>query len=99
MRETTDRLNTKIQEQQKEKEIKIENPKEPELTDEEIDRMIRELERKKKILRCKLSKKCHTSINFEKSYGRMQKKVEEMVYFYNLLHFIRRYDIINGERS
>ena len=48
MRETTDRLNTKIQEQQKEKEIKIENLKEPELTDEEIDRMIRELERKKK---------------------------------------------------
>ena len=30
------------------KEIEIEKPKEPELTDEEIDRMIRELERKKK---------------------------------------------------
>lgn len=48
VRESTDRLNTKIQEQQKEKEIEIENQKEPELTDEEIDRMIRELERKKK---------------------------------------------------
>ena len=48
VRETTDRLNTRIQEQQKEKEIEIEKPKEPELTDEEIDRMIRELERKKK---------------------------------------------------
>ena len=48
VREATDRLNTKIQEQQKEKEIKIDKTKEPELTDEEIDRMIRELERKKK---------------------------------------------------
>ena len=48
VREATDRLNTKIQEQQKEKEIEIEQTKEPELTDEEIDRMIRELERKKK---------------------------------------------------
>ena len=48
VREATDRLNTRIQEQQKEKEIEIEKPKEPELTDEEIDRMIRELERKKK---------------------------------------------------
>lgn len=48
MREATDRLNTKIQEQQKEKEIEIEETKETELTDEEIDRMIRELERKKK---------------------------------------------------
>ena len=46
VREATDRLNTKIQEQQKEK--KIEKPKEDELTDEEIDRMIKELERKKK---------------------------------------------------
>ena len=48
VREATDRLNTKIQEQQKEKEIEIEQAKEPELTDEEIDRMIKELERKKK---------------------------------------------------
>lgn len=48
VREATDRLNTKIQEQQKEKEIEIEQAKEPELSDEEIDRMIRELERKKK---------------------------------------------------
>lgn len=48
VREATDRLNTKIQEQQKEKEIEIEQAKEPELTDEEIDGMIRELERKKK---------------------------------------------------
>lgn len=48
VREATDRLNTKIQEQQKEKEIEIEQAKGPELTDEEIDRMIRELERKKK---------------------------------------------------
>lgn len=48
MREATDRLNTKIQEQQKEKEFEIENPKEPELTDEEIDQMIKELESKKK---------------------------------------------------
>ena len=48
VREATDRLNSKIQEQQKEKEIEIEQAKEPELTDEEIDRMIRELERKKK---------------------------------------------------
>ena len=48
VREATDRLNTKIQEQQKEKAIEMQNPKEPELTDEEIDRMIKELERKKK---------------------------------------------------
>lgn len=48
MREATDRFNTKIQEQQKEREIEIKKPKEPELTDEEIDRMITELERKKK---------------------------------------------------
>ena len=48
VREATDRLNTKIQEQQKEKEIEIDETKEPELTDEEIDRMIRELERKKR---------------------------------------------------
>ena len=48
VREATDRLNTKIQEQQKEKEIEIEKTKEPELTDEEIDRMIKELEKKKK---------------------------------------------------
>lgn len=48
VREATDRLNTKIQKQQKEKEIEIEQAKEPELSDEEIDRMIRELERKKK---------------------------------------------------
>ena len=48
VREATDRLNTKIQEQQKEKEVEIEKTKEPELTDEEIDRMIKELERKKK---------------------------------------------------
>ena len=33
---------------EKEKEIEIEQAKEPELSDEEIDRMIRELERKKK---------------------------------------------------
>ncbi len=48
VREATDRLNTKFQEKQKEKETEIENQKEPELTNEEIDRMIRELERKKK---------------------------------------------------
>ena len=48
VREATDRLNNKIQEQQKEKEIEIDKTKEPELTDEEIDRMIRELKRKKK---------------------------------------------------
>ena len=48
VREATGRLNTRIQEQQKEKEVEIEQTKEPELTDEEIDRMIRELERKKK---------------------------------------------------
>ena len=48
VREATDRLNTKIQEQQKEKEIEIDKTKEPELTDEEIDRMIKKLERKKK---------------------------------------------------
>ena len=48
VRKATGRFNTKIQGKQKEKETEIENPKEPELTDEEIDRMIRELERKKK---------------------------------------------------
>ena len=48
VREATDRLNTRIQEQQKEKEVEIEKPKDDELTDEEIDRMIKELERKKK---------------------------------------------------
>ena len=46
VREATDRLNSKIQEQQKEKEI--EKSKDTELTDAEIDRMIKELERKKK---------------------------------------------------
>ena len=48
VREATDRLNSKIQEQQKEKEVEIEKLKDDELTNEEIDRMIRELERKKK---------------------------------------------------
>lgn len=48
VREATDRLNTKIQEQQKEKEIEIDKTKEPEITDEEIDQMIKELEKKKK---------------------------------------------------
>lgn len=48
MREATDRLNTKIQEQQKEKEIEIDKTKEPEITDEEIDQMIKELDKKKK---------------------------------------------------
>lgn len=48
VREATDRLNTKIQEKQKAKEMEIEKQKEPELTDEEIDRMIKQLERKKK---------------------------------------------------
>lgn len=46
VREATDRLNNQIQEKQKTREI--EETKEPELTDEEIDRMIKELERKKK---------------------------------------------------
>ena len=53
VREATDRLNTKIQEHEQERELNEDNTYlndnlEDELTDEEIERMIKELERKKK---------------------------------------------------
>lgn len=70
------------------------------LSDDELIKQMQELERqiekrkKQKDFEMKFYKICHTSIDFEKLYDKMLKKVEEVFYFSNLLHFKRRFDII-----